>query len=123
MNAAAWIGRAPPLTDRWLAATIMMAGGTLLLVGWLTRSAAFVLSIVVILGNGASVAARGHWAPSGGEAVTLYAGILIAFALIGPGMFSLDTLRAGRTRRRRSTMTVSMSPWIKRQYRRRELTR
>lgn len=118
-----WLGAPAPLTDRWIAATLLLTGGTLLIVGWLTRAASLVLAVVVVLGYYAPAAARGHWALRGGELVALFTGILISFMLIGAGMFSVDTMRANRPRRRKATMTVSMSPWIKRQYRRRELTR
>ena len=117
-----WIGAPAPLTDRWIAATIELAGGALLLLGFLTRLAAAALCVVVVIAAFAA-RSRGHWVPASTEAIVLYAGILSFFAIAGGGMFSLDAPRAGRPRRRRTAMTVSMSPWLEREYRRRELTR
>ncbi|HET9454817.1 MAG TPA: DoxX family protein [Gemmatimonadaceae bacterium] len=118
-----WLGAPLPLTDRWLAATLQIAAGLLLAAGFLARGAAVALIVVVLLGYFASGTATGHWIVDGREPIALYTGILLAFAVIGPGLFSVDTLRRGRGRRRRSAGTVAMSSWLARQYRRRELTR
>jgi uncharacterized membrane protein YphA (DoxX/SURF4 family) len=118
-----WLGAPAPLTDRWLAATLQLAAGVLLATGYFARGAALALIVVVLLGYFASGTATGHWIVDGREPIALYTGVLLAFAIIGPGLFSLDTLRRKRTRRRRGGWTVSMSPWLARQYRRRELTR
>lgn len=119
-----WLGAPAPLTDRWLASTLLLAAGSLLAVGFAARAAALALMLVVILGYFASGTATGHWIVDGREPIALYVGTLLAYAIIGPGLFSLDTLRRGRTRRDRNTSgTVGMSSWLARQYRRRELTR
>jgi hypothetical protein len=65
----------------------------------------------------------GHWMFGSIELVVLYTGVLLALALIGPGTFSLDALRESRKRPKGSGPRVRLSPWIKRQYRHRELTR
>jgi putative oxidoreductase len=118
-----WRGVPAPFSDRWLAATIELAGGALLAAGAFTRSAAIGLASLVVLGYFAPLQARGHWNLSGAELIALQVAILLLFAVIGPGMFSIDALRAIRRRPRPSGPTVSISPWIRRQYRHRELTR
>jgi putative oxidoreductase len=119
----AWRGPPAPLGDRWLAATIELVGGVLLAAGAFTRFAAFVLAGLVVLGYFAPMRARGHWTVTGPELIALLSTILLLFAVIGPGLFSLDALRVRRHRPRPSGPTVSISPWIRRQYRHRELTR
>lgn len=119
----AWLGAPTPLTDRWMAASAQLLGGTLLFAGLFTRFAALVLAVVALLAAFAAPGARGHWMPHGGEAVAVYLGVLAFFAMVGGGLFSLDTPRTSRPRRRGRAMTVRMSPWLERQYRRRELTR
>ena len=119
----AWLGAPAALTDRWLAASVMIGGGLLLGVGLFAQPAALVLALVVLLGYFAPARAGGHWIVDGREPIALYVAVLLAYTVIGAGLFSLDTLRRGRTRRRRPGGTVSMSPWLVRQYRRRELTR
>ncbi len=119
----AWLGAPAALTDRWLAASVLVAGGLLLAAGLFARVAALALAVVVLLGYFASGAATGHWIVDGREPIALYTAVLLAFAVTGPGLFSLDTLRRGRGRRRRLGATVGMSSWLARQYRRRELTR
>lgn len=119
-----WLGAPAPLTDRWLAATLQLGAGFLLAVGLYARTAAFALLAVVLLGHFASGPAAGHWVVAGREPIVLYAGVLGAFLLTGPGLISLDTLRVSRHRRgRRAPATVRMSSWLERQYRRRELMR
>ena len=119
-----WLGAPQPLTDRWIAATIEIVGGTLLAAGAFTRFVALVLTTLVVLSYFAPPSAVGHWAFKGRELIALYALILMTFAVIGPGLFSLDALRVARRKPRLgSAMVVPLSPWIKRQYRRRDLTR
>jgi putative oxidoreductase len=109
-------------TEPWYAATIELAGGALLALGLFTRVAALVLvGLVAVAYFGARGLGR-LWMPSGEELIALYCGVLLAFAVIGSGLFSLDALIA-RLRARSSATTVPLSPWIRRQYRRRELTR
>lgn len=119
----AWLGAPEALTDRWLAATLQIAGGALLAAGLFTRAAALALALVVLLGYFASGTSIGHWIVDGREPIALYTAILLAFTVIGPGLFALDSLRRGRARRTRMGSTVPISSWLARQYRRRELTR
>ena len=119
----AWLGHPAQLTDRWIAAWVEMVGGTLLAFGAFTRVVAIGLAIVVALAYYAPMRARGHWNFNEPELIALCAAVLVTFAIVGPGLFSIDALREGRHRPRPSGSTVPLSPWIKRQYRRRELTR
>ncbi len=117
-----WLGAPPIFTERWYAATIEIAGGSLLALGLFTRSVAFALLVLLPLSHFFAQGPRGLWLPRGEELLMLLGFVLLALAAIGPGPFSIDAL-IGRLRSRTSTATVEMSPWIKRQYRRRELTR
>jgi putative oxidoreductase len=120
----AWLGAPLPLTDRWLAATFEIVGGTLLAAGAFTRLSAFGLALLVVLSYFAPPSADGHWSFNGREVIALHALILLTFAVIGPGLFSVDALRMSRRRPKPgSGMVVPLSPWIKRQYRRRDLSR
>ena len=119
-----WRGSLAPFTDPWIMATVKLAGGALLALGLFTQSAAIVLAMLVALTHVSLNGTRLVWMANGGELVTLYCVVLLAFALIGPGLFSVDVLLRGRRTRRRVTgMTVPISPWVQRQIRRRELTR
>ena len=117
------LGPPEALTDRWMAATLEIAGGALLAAGLFARSAAIALLVVVVLGYFAPESARGHWTIDGRELISLYCAVFVAFGVIGAGLFSVDALIGGRPRARRRGTTVSLSPWIKREYRRREMTR
>lgn len=112
-----------PWTDGWLEAVVRLGGGTLLAIGLFTRPTAFVLAAVVVLEQAGASARATDWATAGGELAVLHALVLGCFALTGPGLFSVDALIAGQLARRRRGNTVAMSPWIRRQYRRRELAR
>jgi len=118
-----WLGAPAPWTDRWMAATLELVGGVLLATGSFTRLVAFALAGLVVLGYFAPQRARGHWTLNGTELIALHSAVLLIFAVIGPGLFSVDALREGRHRPKTSGTTVPLSPWIKRQYRRRELQR
>jgi uncharacterized membrane protein YphA (DoxX/SURF4 family) len=118
-----WLGAPEPLTDRWIAASLQLLGATLLATGTFTRLAAFGLAVLGVLGYFAPLRARGHWTFNGVELIALFSVVLVTFSIIGPGLFSIDALREGRHRPRPTGSTVSLSPWIRRQYRHRELTR
>ncbi len=122
-----WLGPLTPMTDPWISTALKIAGSTLLGLGLFTRSAALVLSVLVALAHLSTNGTRVHWMLNGGELVTLYCIVLLAFATIGPGLFSMDMLRwrRGKIRARTSTpgMTVPISPWVRRQVRRGELAR
>jgi putative oxidoreductase len=118
-----WLGAPLFMSDRWIAAAVETIGAVFLAVGMFTRSVSIGLALVVIVSQLAPERALGHWAFRGLEMVALYASVLIAIAFMGPGLFSLDALRDARKRPRGSGPRVRLSPWIKKQYRHRELTR
>ena len=117
-----WAGSPAPFTEPWIDATVMLVGGAFLVAGLFTRVTSFILAVLIGLQHFAVTGLGTHWMLRGGELATLYIIVLLAFALTGSGLFSLDTWIEQR-RARRSRMQVSMSPWIRRQIRRRELTR
>lgn len=120
-----WGGALGPMTDPWIMATVRLVGGALMVIGLFTRPAALVLTALVVLAHLAANGVRTHWMLNGGELATLYGIVLLAFAFVGPGIFSADELiQFRRAKRRRSHgMTVPLSPWVRRQARRRELAR
>jgi putative oxidoreductase len=117
-----WLGAPPLFTERWYAATIEIAGGALLALGLFTRFTAFVLLVLLALAHFFAQGPRGVWMPRGDELVVLLCCVLLVIAAIGPGMWSIDAMIQG-WRSRSSLDTVNLSPWIRKQYRRRELTR
>lgn len=96
-----WIGGMgfpAPLVFAWLAGIAEFVGGLLIAIGLLTRPAAafvFVHFIIVVF-----VAHAGD--PIGDrELPMLFGAIALAFALVGPGRYSVDALLAGRKGGRR----------------------
>ena len=117
-----WQGAPRAFTERWVDGVVKLVGGSCLVLGLFTRTMSLVLAILLALQHASITTLRGNWWLNNGELVTLYCVVLIAFALTGAGLFSMDAL-IERRRARRTRMQVSMSPWIRRQIRRRELTR
>lgn len=118
-----WTGPHVPLSDPWLLGMLKLLGGVLLCLGLFTQSSAIVLAVLVALTHWVRNG-RSHWMLNGGELVTVYCIVLTTLALTGAGAFSIDAiLRGRRSRRKTPGMTVPLSPWIRRQARRRELTR
>lgn len=117
-----WEGAPGAFTEGWIDGVVKLAGGALLVVGLFTRMTSLILAVLVALQHLAITGLRGNWWLNNGELATVYCVVLIAFALTGSGLFSIDAM-IERGRARRSRMQVSMSPWIRRQIRRRELTR
>jgi putative oxidoreductase len=118
-----WLGAPVVMSDRWIAASIEVAGAVLLAAGMFTRSASACLALFVVLSYFAPAVMRGHWNFGGAELIALYASVLVSLAFMGPGVFSIDAWRASRKRPKGSGPRVRISPWIKRQYRHQELTR
>ena len=118
-----WLGAPQIMSDRWIAGTVELAGATLLGLGLFTRFAAVAVAVVVALSYVAPLRSRGHWTFIGPELIAVTSAVLITFSIIGPGLFSLDAIREGRKRPKYSGTSVSLSPWVKKQYRRRELSR
>lgn len=119
---AGWEGAPRAFTERWIDGVVKLGGGALLVMGMFTRITSLILAVLVGLQHFAITTMRGNWWLNNGELATLYCVVLIAFALTGSGLFSVDAI-IERNRARRTRMQVSMSPWIRRQIRRRELTR
>lgn len=117
-----WAGAMVAFSQPWYESVLKLAGGALLFLGLLTRLTSLVLAVVVVVEHFAVTGLRMHWMLRGGELATLYIIVLLAFALTGSGLFSIDAW-IERRRARKSRMQVSMSPWIRRQIRTRELTR
>lgn len=109
-------------TPPWTEAVLKLAGGAFLFFGLITRVTSLILAAVVAVEHFAVTGLRMHWMLRDGELATLYIIVLLAFALTGSGLFSIDAW-IERRRARKSRMQVSMSPWIRRQIRRRDLTR
>lgn len=109
-------------TQPWVEAVLKLVGGALLFFGLFTRLTSLVLAVVVAVEHFSVTGLRMHWMLREGELATVYIIVLLAFALTGSGLFSLDAW-IERRRARKSRMQVSMSPWIRRQIRTRELTR
>lgn len=93
------VGRSPdPLTLSWIAGTLELVGGALLVLGLFTRPAAFVSS-----GLMAAAYFIGH-APSsffpslnGGAAAILFCFVFLYIFVAGPGPWSVDAARKGQT--------------------------
>jgi putative oxidoreductase len=87
------MGFPAPLVFAWLAALAETVGALLIALGLLTRPAAalaFIHFVVVVFvaHSGDAIADR--------ELAILFGVIALAFALMGPGRYSVDALIAGR---------------------------
>ena len=84
----------PPFLQA-LAALSEFGGGLALIVGLLTPLAMFGLLCTMVVATWTHAMSGAPWVAAGGpsyELAALYAVIALAFALIGPGRFSLDAL-------------------------------
>ena len=120
-----WAGAPTLYSEAWFAASIELIGGALLGLGLFTRPVAFVLGVAIAAAYFVAPLigwAPRHWQLGNDEISALYALVMLSFAAIGPGLFSVDAMSASM-RTRSSWSEVPLSPWVKRQYRRRELTR
>ncbi len=90
-------GHLPPLI---LAAGIVeTVGGALMVLGWLTRPTAFLLSGEMAIAYFTSHAPKSAFPLiSGGDAAILYCFIFLYVAVAGGGLFSADRLLASRRR-------------------------
>jgi uncharacterized membrane protein YphA (DoxX/SURF4 family) len=114
-----WSGLLTPFSDPWITATVKLLGATLLAIGLYTRAAAVVLAALVVLTHLAATGARAAAMNTATELTILYVIVLAAFATIGPGIYSVDARRSRRRMRRRDPgMSVELSPWVRREYRR-----
>jgi putative oxidoreductase len=82
----------------WFAGAIEVVGGPLLLLGLFTRPAAFIMSGEMAFAYWMSHAPRNVFPVlNGGDAAILYCFVFLYLAAAGPGPWSLDAMRAGRS--------------------------
>ena len=90
-----WSGHSTSTSVTWAVCTLAVAGGVLLLIGFLTPAASITLAIGGV-GNALS------WFPTiiphvfCGNLSIFFAAIVAAIALLGPGAYSLDAWLFGR---------------------------
>ena len=91
-----WFPEAPALFSMmWIAGIIELVGGILILVGFLTRPVAFVLSGFMAAAYFIGHAPNGFFPVSnGGDAAILYCFIYLYIVFAGPGAWSVDGARA-----------------------------
>lgn len=76
----------------WIAGVLEIVGGTLVLVGFMTRPAAFVLSGLMAVAYWMAHGSKGFYPLlNGGEAAMLFCFIFLCIAFSGPGALSLDS--------------------------------
>lgn len=76
----------------WIAGVLEIVGGTLILVGFMTRPAAFVLSGLMAFAYWMQHGSKGFYPLlNGGEAAMLFSFIFLYIATVGPGAFALDS--------------------------------
>jgi putative oxidoreductase len=82
------------MTLAGLAAILELAGGALILLGFLTRPTAFILSGEMAVAYFKAHASRGLWPlQNGGELAVVYCFVFFYLAAAGAGSFSIDALR------------------------------
>lgn len=82
----------------WIGAVIEVVGGLLVLVGFLTRPAAFIMSGEMAVAYWMFHAPQSTFpSVNGGEAAILYCFVFLLIAATGPGAWALETMRARRT--------------------------
>jgi putative oxidoreductase len=88
-------GHTPPLASMLGAAGLIeTVGGALMMLGFLTRPVAFLLSGEMAIGYFRTHAPRGFWPlVNGGELAVFYCFMFLWFAAAGPGPWSLDHVR------------------------------
>lgn len=95
----------------WIAGVIELIGGLLLLVGLLSRPAAFILSGEMAVGYWIVHAPQSTFpAVNGGDAAILFCFVWLLIAAAGPGPWSVDASLFGKRK----------GPWIERRDDRRE---
>ncbi|MCU4181716.1 DoxX family protein [Bosea sp. BH3] len=76
----------------WIAGVLEIVGGTLILIGFMTRPAAFVLSGLMAFAYWMAHGSKGFYPLlNGGEAAMLFSFIFLYIATVGPGAFALDS--------------------------------
>jgi putative oxidoreductase len=91
-------GALPPVGSLlWFSAVIELIGGILVLVGFLTRPAAFIMSGEMAVGYWISHAPKSTFpANNGGDAAILFCFIFLFLATAGAGAWSIDNRRKSR---------------------------
>lgn len=80
----------------WTAGVLEIVGGALVLVGFLTRPAAFILSGLMAVAYWMAHGSKGFYPIlNGGEAAMLFCFIFLYISTAGPGAFSVDGARRG----------------------------
>ena len=78
----------------WIAGLLELVGGTLILVGFLTRPVAFVLSGLMAVAYFMAHAPQGFFPLlNQGELAILYSFVFLYFVFSGPGAWSIDSAR------------------------------
>jgi putative oxidoreductase len=89
----------PVLSLFWIGGVLEMVGGFLILVGFLTRPVAFILSGEMAVAYWMVHAPRNLYPTlNGGDAAILYCFIFLFLVFAGPGALSVDGARAERSR-------------------------
>lgn len=91
-------GTAPVGSLPWIAGALEVFGGGLLLIGWLSRPVAFILSGEMAVAYFHAHAPNGFWPVlNGGAPAVFYCFMFLYLSAAGPGPWSVDALRTGRT--------------------------
>jgi len=82
----------------WIAGALELVGGALLILGLYTRPVAFILSGEMALAYWIAHAPRSVFPIlNGGDSAILYCFVFLYLVFAGPGPWSLDAMRAGRS--------------------------
>lgn len=88
-------GMPAALTLPWIAGVLEIVGGALVLVGFLTRPAAFILSGLMAVAYWMAHGSKGFYPLlNGGEAAMLFCFIFLYIAAAGPGAFGIQSSKA-----------------------------
>lgn len=80
------------------AAVIEVAGGALIVLGLFTRLAAFLCAGEMAVGYFMAHASKSFWpGVNGGDAAILFCFVFLYIAAAGPGAWSIDGMRGGKT--------------------------
>ena len=91
-------GTAPLMSIAGAAGAIELVGGVLMLLGWFSRSVAFVLAGEMAVAYFVAHAPQGFWPVlNGGVDAVLYCFIWLYLSAAGPGPWSLDARRRSAT--------------------------